>query len=110
VSPGNLEFVQILTIMVVSPLGVAAVLHVDERRLRGEQLERAWAPATRDATILNTWQFTPLYGFVGIIVHFTKTRWSLAGFGLGVVWATVLYWVSVGAVVAITAAIEWLGL
>jgi hypothetical protein len=110
VSPGNLEFAQILTFMLVSPVGVAAVLHLDERRLSDEQLARAWAPATRGATILNTWQFSPLYGYVGVIVHFTKTRWSLAGFGLGVVWAALLYWVNVGAVVAVTAVIEWLGL
>jgi hypothetical protein len=110
VSPGNLEFAQILTFMIVSPVGVAAVLHIDERRLSGAQLERAWAPATRGATILNTWQFAPLYGYVGIIVHFTKTRWSLAGFGLGVLWALVLYAVNVGAVVATTAVIDWLGL
>jgi hypothetical protein len=110
VSPGNLEFAQILTLMLVSPVGVAAVLHLDERRLSDAQLERAWAPATRGATVFNTWQFAPLYGYVGIIVHFTKTRASLAGFGLGVVWAVVLYWLSVGAVVAVTAVIEWLGL
>jgi len=110
VSPGNLEFAQIVTFMLVSPVGVAAVLRLDERRLRGSQLERAWAPATRDATIFNTWQFAPIYGYVGVIVHFTKTRWSFAGFGLGVLWALVLYALNVGAVVAITAAIEWLGL
>jgi hypothetical protein len=110
VSPGNLEFAQILTMMLVSPVGVAAVLRFDERRLSGPQLERAWAPATRGATVFNTWQFAPLYGYVGIIVHFTKTRWSLAGFGLGVFWAVALYASNVGAVLAITAVIEWLGL
>jgi hypothetical protein len=109
VSPGDLEFAQILTLMLVSPVGVATVLHLDERRLRGAQLDRAWAPATRGATVLNTWQFAPLYGYVGVIIHFTKTRWSLAGFGLGVLWAAALHAVNIGAVLAITAIIDWLG-
>jgi hypothetical protein len=46
---------------------------------------------------------------VGVIVHFTKTRWSLAGFGLGVLWVLALHAVNVGAVLAVTAVIEWLG-
>jgi hypothetical protein len=110
VSPGNVEFVQVLALLVISPVGVATILRLDERRLRGQQLGRAWLTVTRDATVFGAWQFAPIYGCIGLIVHFTKTRWSLAGFGLGVLWAIALYAANVAAILAIPPVIDWLGL
>jgi hypothetical protein len=104
------EFCQVVTVMVVSPLAVAAVLLVDERRLRGEKLARAWLPATRDATIYGASQVSPLYGCVGLIVHFTKTRASLAGFGLGALWALAVFYVDVASTAVTAWVIDWLGL
>lgn len=109
-SPGNVELAQVVAMMIVSPVAVAAIVRIDERRLNADQLARAWPPASRGATVFGAWQFVPIYGCVGLIVHFTKTRWSLGGLGLGVLWAVVLYALNVGAFVLTDVVIDWLGL
>lgn len=43
------------------------VVRLDERRLREEQLERAWLPTSRDAAIV-------AFGFLALPIHFIKTR------------------------------------
>jgi hypothetical protein len=110
VSPGNLELVQVVTAMLVSPMGFAAIVLVDERRLKGPRLARAWLTVSRDATIFGASQFSVMYGCLGLIIHFTKTRWSLAGFGLGLLWAVALFGLYVSSIVLVTEAIDWLGL
>ena len=109
-SPGDVEFVQVLAFMVISPVGVATILRLDERRLRGKELERAWLPATRGATVFGAWQFSLLYGCIGLIVHFTKTRWSPAGVWLGLLWAAAVYGLDVGSFELTGQVIGWLGL
>jgi hypothetical protein len=110
VSPGDVEFVQVVASMVVCPLAVGAIVLVDERRLRGPQLTRAWPPVSRDAAIFGAWQFGALYGCLLLVVHFTKTRWSLVGVLLGALWAAILLGVDIGSILLAGAVIDWLGL
>lgn len=109
-TPGNVEFVQVLTSMSIWTGGVAAILHADERRLVGTRFARAWLPATRDAAILGTFLFGLLYGVPAIFVHFVKSRRWLAGLGLGLLWACALVVADVGLETGAEAAIDWLGL
>jgi len=108
VTPGNLELVQILVSWSVTLPGVSAIIVADERRLVGDPLARAWPPPSRDAAIFGLW----LLGVhpLCVLVHFVKTRWSLAGAGLGMLWLGALVGADVGAQWGAEAAIDWLGL
>jgi hypothetical protein len=104
------EFVQVVASMVVSPATAAAIVVFDEHRLPAPRLARAWPPVSRDAAIFGTWLFGALYGCALLVVHFTRTRWSALGLGLGVLWAAILLGVDVGSMVLAEAVIGWLGL
>ena len=70
------------TLVVASSLLLNALLPYlivrrDLRRLSGERLARAWT----DASFLSA---VVAFGPFCLPIHFTKTRRSLAGFGLGV--------------------------
>jgi hypothetical protein len=110
VTPGNVEFVQVITLMTVVPGAVWAVLRFDERRLHGASLERAWLPVTRDVVVFATWQFGILFGCPALLVWFIRTRWSAWGVLLGVLGAAALVGVSIGALLACEATIDALGL
>ena len=114
VTPGNVEFVQVLMSMSVCTGGVAAILHADERRPCARSLPprspRAWLPVTRDAAIFGTFLFSWLYGAPALVIHFVKSRWSLAGLGMGLLWAIALVSLDVGAQFGAAATIDWLGL
>ncbi len=74
----DVEMVQTLTVMFVrTPLLIWALRRV-ERNASDAQLERAWAPATRDLS-------TVLIGSLGWLVHVLKFRRSWAGLAFGVV-------------------------
>ncbi|HZU84636.1 MAG TPA: hypothetical protein VE987_17020 [Polyangiaceae bacterium] len=81
---GNLELLEVIVSWAVTLPSVAAIIVRDERRLRGEMLARAWPPVTRDASIFGLWNLGvhPLC----LLVHFGRTRRSLAGVGLGLLW------------------------
>jgi hypothetical protein len=113
VTAGNVEFVEVVVLMVVSTGMVAAVLRWDDRRAAAGRLvlsSHAWLPATRDAAILGTFLFGWVYGCAALLVHFVKSRWSPAGWGLGLLWSVLLFTATVGAAVAAEATIDWLGL
>jgi hypothetical protein len=103
VTPGDVEFVEVLASMTVCTGGVAAILVADDRR-KSRRSEHAWLPATRDAAILGTFLFSWLYGCPALVIHFVKSRWSPAGWGLGLLWAALLFAANAGALLAI----EWL--
>lgn len=109
-TPGNVEFVQVVSSMVVCTGGVAAIVRVDERRLRGPQLERAWPPQSRDAVVFGAFLFGILYGGPALLVHFVRTRWSPGGVGLGLFWMFALFAADLGAQILSAAAVDWLGL
>jgi hypothetical protein len=104
VTPGDLEFVEVLASMTVCTGGVAAILLLDDRlaRRRGPS---TWLLSTRDAAILGTFLFGWLYGCPALLIHFVKSRWSPTGVWLGLLWAVLLFGANVGAVVTI----DWLG-
>jgi hypothetical protein len=110
VTPGNVEFVQVVTSMAVCTGGVAAVLKLDERLRERAWSEHAWRPITVDAAVFGTFLFSWLYGAPALIIHFVKSRWSLLGFGLGLAWAVALVAADLAAQVGVAAAIEGLGL
>jgi hypothetical protein len=103
VTPGDVEFVEVLVSMTVCTGTVAAILVADDRRAP-DRSPHAWLPATRDAAILGTFLFSWLYGCPALVIHFIKSRWSPAGVGLGLLWAAILFGANAGALLAI----EWL--
>jgi hypothetical protein len=107
VTPGNLELLQVVTTYVVLPPAVAATLIVDERRLRGEELSRAWPASSRNAAILGVFLGLPA---VCVLVHFVRTRRGFAGFDLGLLWLGAIVAVDYGAQLGVAAAVDWLGL
>lgn len=109
-SPGNLEFVQVVTEMLVVPGALAAIVRLDERRLADDRLARAWPPVTRDAVVFATWQFGVLYGCPALLVWFIRTRGPWLGLLLGVVAAGALFLVALGAAYLSEATVDWLGL
>lgn len=109
-TPGNLEFVELVTEMVFTTGAVTAILRIDEHRLRSRRLEPAWPAQSRNAAIFGAYLFGCPYACVALLVHFVRSRWSLGGLGLGVLWAIALL---IGALVApavSAAAVDWLGL
>ena len=110
-TPGNVEFAQVLASMTVNTGGVAAILYADRCRLFGPaRPTTTWLPSTREAAVLGAFLFGWLYGAPALIIHFVKSRWSPAGAILGVLCAVDLVAADVGAQLGTAAAIGWLGL
>jgi hypothetical protein len=105
---GNLELVQTLVSWAVTLPSVAAVIVGDTRRLRDEQLARAWPDVSRDAAIFGLWNVGvhPLC----LVVHFARTRRTLAGFGLGLLWLELVLLADLGAQLGVEALVSRLGL
>jgi hypothetical protein len=111
VTPGNVEFVQVVTSMSVWTGGMAAILRTDERRhpQTGYE-ERTWLPSTRDAAILGAFLFGLLYAVPALLIHFSKSRWWPKGLLVGFLLAVALVGVDAGLEYGEEAAIDWLGL
>ncbi len=109
-TPGNLEFVQVLASWVVTVPAITTILAFDERRLGPAAALRAWPPASRDAVIFGTWLVGTIYGCVGLLAHFARTRRTWRGALVGLLWALLLLALEVGAELGTAGAIEWLGL
>jgi hypothetical protein len=105
---GNLELVQVIVSWVVTLPAVVLVIRADERRLRGEALRRAWPPQSRDAAIFGLWNLGvhPLC----VLIHFARTRRTVLGTGLGLLWVTAILLADAGIQSGVAAAIERLGL
>jgi hypothetical protein len=105
---GNLELVQVIVSWVVTLPAVVLVITADERRLKGEALARAWPPQSRDAAIFGLWNMGvhPLC----VLIHFARTRRTLLGTGLGLVWLVAIMLADAGVQTGVAAAIERLGL
>jgi hypothetical protein len=95
-TPGNIEFVDVVCEMAVWPVGVAVILWLDERRMTREMLARDWLPATRDAAVLGAFLFSVLYAAPALLTHFVRTRRSLAGLGLGLLAPALLLGLDLG--------------
>ncbi|MGH7294693.1 MAG: hypothetical protein ACRELB_07165 [Polyangiaceae bacterium] len=119
-TPGDLEFVQVILSMGVCTGGVALVLKRDEARdrlrphpprpVRPRWTDHAWLPSTVDAAILGAFLFSWLYGAPALVIHFAKSRWSLRGFAVGLGWAVALVAADVVVQLGAEATIDWLGL
>jgi hypothetical protein len=105
---GDIEFVQVLSSMIVSTATVAAIVVVDERRLGAGARARAWPRASRDAAIFGAWLFGALFGCLLIFVHFARTRGLLVGLGLGLLWAAFLLAADLGTASVVGAVADWL--
>lgn len=97
-TPGNLEFVDLIASMVTSLSSVSAIIVLDERRLRGEELARAWLPVSRDAAIFGLANVA-LHP-VCVLLHFVRTRRSWVGVVLGFLWLVIVVVADLGAQVA----------
>jgi hypothetical protein len=106
-SPGNVEFVQVVSSMFVTTTTAATIVIVDERRLKDAELARAWPPTSRDSAIFGAWLFGALFGCLLLLVHFARTRAGLAGLALGLFWALVLLAADVGAAAVAAVAVDW---
>ncbi len=106
-TPGNLELVQVLVSWVVTIPAVATILRVDERRLRADELARAWPAPSRDAAVFGVWLGLPP---LCIVVHFARTRRSFVGFLQGLGWLFAVLAADVGAQLATGPVIDWIGL
>jgi hypothetical protein len=107
VTPGNLELVQVIASWAVTLPAVAAIIVLDERRLRGAELARAWPPPSRDAAIFGLWNLGVHH--LCVLVHFSRTRRNVRGVALGLVWLVAVTAADVGAQFGATAAVDWLG-
>jgi hypothetical protein len=96
--------------MLVVPAVVATVVRLDERRLKGVRLERAWPPVSRDAVIFASWQFSLLFGLPALFVWFVRTRRSLFGVLQGLAAAGLLFAAAYLSVLVPALVIDWLGL
>jgi hypothetical protein len=108
VTPGNEEFVRVVTSLAVTLSGVIAIIVVDERRLVGVELERAWPPLSRDCAILALLHIGVPH--LCVLVHFIRTRRSLRGGVLGLAWVAAILMCNIGAQLAALATVDWLGL
>jgi hypothetical protein len=109
VTPGNVEFVQVLVSMTVETGGVAAFLYADRRLRPTRRRPGRWLPSTREAAVLGAFLFGALYGGPALIIHFAKSRGAL-GLVLGLLCAVTVISVDVVAELGAAAAIDWLGL
>jgi hypothetical protein len=89
VSPGNVEFVQVVTTMIVVPAALAMIVR---------------------AVVFATWQFGILFGCPALLVWFIRTRRSGVGVLLGLAWAGLLFAAAIAASFVPEVAIDWLGL
>jgi hypothetical protein len=107
VTPGNLELLQVVVSWAVTLPAVVGVIVHDERRLRGDRFARSWPPPSRDAAIFGLW----LMGVhsLCVLVHFVRTRRSLAGFGMGLLALGAIVALDVGAQLGAAQAVDWLG-
>lgn len=72
----------VLLVSIELALGILvpwSIVRRDLKKLEGERLARAW----NDASF---WSAIVLFGPLSLPFHFTKTRRSLLGFVLGLVW------------------------
>jgi hypothetical protein len=105
---GNLELVQVIVSWLVTLPAVVIVIRADERRLDAGALERAWPPQSRDAAIFGLWNLGvhPLC----VLIHFARTRRTLVGTCLGLVWVVAILLADEGVQNGVALAIERLGL
>jgi hypothetical protein len=108
VTPGNLELVQIVASWAATLPAVASIIVRDERRLRGEQLARAWPGPSRDAAIFGLWNLGVHH--LCVLVHFARTRRTLRGVGAGLIWVVAVVAVDACTQLGVAAAVDWLGL
>lgn len=88
---------QLFSLVARMALGIAVpawVIRRDLKRLSPERRARAWNEAT-------FWSAVVWFGPLAVLVHFARTRRSLAGFALGLAWAALS--------LAPAAALAWVG-
>ena len=84
---------EVLLFSIQLALGIVVPLWIvrrDLRRLEGERLARSW----NDASL---WSSVVMFGPLCLPFHFTKTRRTVLGFLLGLVW-TVAAFVTIGVI------------
>jgi hypothetical protein len=86
------EVVEIIVAWIGLPSLAYRLVLWDESRLRGERLERAWPRKSRVAAVVGlSIVFWPMASLVALIIHFGRTRRSIAGVALGFAVAALAY-------------------
>jgi hypothetical protein len=109
VTDGDLELVQAVVSWAVTLTSVCVIVVLDERRLRGVRLQRAWPPVSHDAAIF-TMVNVPFGLLLVPLVHFVRTRRNASGLLFGLAWAMALVGANLCAQVLAEAAVDRLGL
>jgi hypothetical protein len=109
-TPGNVEFVQVLASWITTVGAFAAVVRRDERRLKGPAVERAWPAVSRDAAILGVFLFGAPYAVLAVVIHFARTRRRFWGALVGLFWGLCLLLLDIGAGIGAETTIDWLGI
>jgi hypothetical protein len=107
VTPGNLELLRIVASWTATVPAVATIIVRDERRLRGDELARAWPAPSRDAAIFGLWNFGVHH--LCVLVHFARTRRTVRGASLGLLWLVAIVAVDASAQIGVATAVGWAG-
>ena len=89
--PPDRSMLEALHVLFQLAFGIAApglLIRRDIARLSPERWARSW----NDATL---WAAAAAFGPLALIVHFARTRRSLVGLGLGLLWATAVVALSI---------------
>jgi hypothetical protein len=107
-TPGNEEFVRIVASLAVTLPAVATIIVMDERRLAGPELERAWPPQSRDCAIFTLMNLGVPQ--LCVLIHFIRTRQSHRGVVIGIGWVVAIVLCDFVAQFVAVSTLKWLGL
>jgi threonine/homoserine efflux transporter RhtA len=98
-----LEVTEILVYAVVTTTLFLLLLRFDEARLSPDRLARAWTTTSKLAVVGCSLLGLSLFFYLGIVVHFGRTRRSFVGVAIGLLWAGAVFAVDIG----VLSLLEW---
>jgi hypothetical protein len=99
-----LEVTEIVVFAVLTTTMFWLLLRFDEARLSPAELARGWTTTSKLAVVGCSLLGLSLFFYLGIVVHFWRTRRSFYGVAIGVAWSSAIFAVDVG----VLSLLEWL--
>lgn len=99
----DVEVFQMAVSMLIVPTSIHALLRWDEGRLSPRERERAWPPSTRLSAVLGS---LLAWGPLCVPVHYCRTRRSLRGFLLGILFMLAIVALSVAGQILVALLLE----